>query len=55
MTYAGFQTLRTQAQALRREELTRIASATAIKWQTQLAPPRRHAPHPCQSPAPTHP
>ena len=53
MTYAGFQTLRTQAQALRREELRRIACVAAIKWQTLLQN-RAHAPLPCQIPTQTH-
>ena len=54
MTKAGYTTLRDQAQALRREELRRIACVAAIKWQTLLQN-RAHAPLPCEVPAPTHP
>ena len=54
MTKAGHTTLREQAQALRREELRRIACVAAIKWQALLQN-RPHAPLPCQIPAPTDP
>ena len=46
-------TLRRRAQALRREELARIARAIALKWQTFVKV--RHGPHPSKVPTPTHP
>ena len=55
MTKAGYTTLRDRAQALRREELGRIACVAAIKWQTLLQSTPRHAPLPCQIPTATHP
>ena len=55
MTKAGHLTLRDQAQALRREELRRIACVAAIKWQALLQSRVPHASLPCQSPSPTHP
>ncbi len=55
MTKAGYMTLRQQAQALRREEVRRIGSAAAVKWQTLLQSRASHASLPCQSPTPTHP
>lgn len=55
MTNSGYTTLREQAQALRREELARIAALAAVKWQTLLQSRVRHASLPRQSPSPTHP
>lgn len=63
------QKLRDRALQLRGEELRRIGCAAAIKWASfkhslrarlplVLSGPARapvpHAPHPCQSPPPTH-
>ena len=45
--------LRRNAQELRRQELARIAHAAALKWTTFRK--AVHAPHPCQSPTPSHP
>ncbi len=44
---------RDEAQALRRAELSRMAGAIAIKWQTFWK--ATHAPHPSKVPTPTHP
>ena len=55
MTKAGYAQLHKQAQALRRDELRRLACLAALKWQTLLQSRVRHAPLPCQSPSPTHP
>jgi hypothetical protein len=69
MRYPDPQTLSRSAQELRREELRRIGCAAAIKWASLMhslrvrlplvlsgpeRAPARHAPHPCQSPSPTH-
>ena len=63
-------TLIHQAHALRAAELRRIARAISIKWSALMHlsrgskppvrarpkdPDRRHAPQPCQVPAPSHP
>ena len=55
MKIAGRITLREHAQALRREELARIAGLAAVKWQTLLQSLVPHAPLPRQSPSSTHP
>ena len=49
----GSDALRRQAQALRRQELARIARSIAIKWQTFVKV--RHGPHPSKVPTPSHP
>jgi len=69
MRYPDPQALSRRARRLRREELRRIGCAAAIKWASLmhslcarlplvLSGPQRspapHAPHPCQSPSPTH-
>ena len=41
------------AQALRREELARIATGAAIRWQALVAH-FAHAPYPRKGPTPTH-
>lgn len=45
--------LKRRAQALRREELARLACSAAVKWRALLKTPA-HAPFPCKDPAPTH-
>ena len=55
--------LQDRARALRNEALAGIAREGVIKWRTFVAllaekapaAPTRHAPLPCQGPAPTHP
>ena len=69
MRYPDPETLRQQAQGLRREELKRVGCLGAIKWRALVdsvrrlafagAMPARNAPKPnapysCQSTAPTH-
>ena len=69
MGYIDPQMLRSRAVKLRGEELRRIGCAAAIKWASLMhslrvrlplvlrgpeRTPARHAPHPCQSPSPTH-
>lgn len=69
MGYPDPQMLTNRALKLRREELRRIGCAAAIKWASLMQSlrarlplvlsgpertPARHAPHPCQSPPPTH-
>ena len=69
MGYPDPQRLRNRASELRCEELRRIGCAAAIKWASLMhslrlrlplvlsgpqRTPARHAPHPCQSPSPTH-
>lgn len=69
MGYPDPQMLKDRALKLRREELLRIGCAAAIKWASLMhllrlrlplvlsgpqRTPARHAPHPCQSPSPTH-
>lgn len=69
MRYPDPLALRRRAQALRREELRRIGCAAAIKWASLMhslrarlplvlsgpeRTPAHHAPHPRQSPSPTH-
>ena len=46
-------TARSNAQALRRAELGRIAQVLALKWSTFWK--AAHAPHPRKVPTPTHP
>lgn len=53
MEQINFLTLRSQAEALRNEELARIARALALKWSTFWK--SAHAPHPCKVSTPTHP
>ena len=69
MGYIDPQMLRSRAVKLRGEELRRIGCAAAIKWASLMhslrlrfplvlsgpeRTPAHHAPHPCQSPSPTH-
>jgi len=53
MDYLHHDGLHRRAEALRREELRRVARLAGLKWRALLR--KFHAPHPRQVPAPTHP